>query len=542
MKLSLASKPILIVEDNPVIRKSIRDMLYSLNADTIIEADNGVAAINAMAKTTFEIVLCDYNLGPGKNGQQVLEEARHRKLIDYRSIFILISSEQSTSAVLGAMDSKPDEYLTKPFNAQQLISRLSRHFARRDYLGGIEKAMAKGDLAQAIRRCDALLERGDVKMRLHLLKMRAELAIAAGDFESARRIYLEVLQHRDLPWARLGLGIIDLQNNNIEQAIAGFQSLVAENPMLMEGYDWLTRAYEALDRHQEVEQVLQQALELSPQSILRQKKFAETADKNGNLEAAEKAYKAALKLGKHSVHRSCSDYAGLAKLYAKTNAGEEALKTLNEMRQEYANQPEAELRAATLEADLFRAQGDDEAAQQALDKALDLCGRLGSKAPRELQLEVARSCFLNQQHDKAEAILHGLIQNHIDDEQFLNNLRAMQSGVGMHNYSEIQIQKTRQALIATNNKGVALYKQGKFKEALDLFEQAIATMPENKTIILNMLKIIIHDLKANPSDADKERRARLLLKKARQLGVEQHKLGVLQMEFGKLHRPAAAKA
>ncbi|WNB77108.1 tetratricopeptide repeat protein [Methylomonas koyamae] len=542
MKLSLAGKPILIVEDNPVIRKSIRDMLYSLNADTIAEADNGVAAINAMAKTTFEIVLCDYNLGPGKNGQQVLEEARHRKLIDYRSIFILISSEQSTSAVLGAMDSKPDEYLTKPFNAQQLISRLSRHFARRDYLGGIEKAMAKGDLAQAIRQCDALLERGDVKMRLHLLKMRAELAIAAGDFESARRIYLDVLQHRDLPWARLGLGIIDLQNNNIEQAIAGFQSLVAENPMLMEGYDCLTRAYEALDRHQEVEQVLQQALELSPQSILRQKKFAETADKNGNLEAAEKAYKAALKLGKHSVHRSCSDYAGLAKLYAKTNAGEEALKTLNEMRQEYANQPEAELRAATLEADLFRAQGDDEAAQQALDKALDLCGRLGSKAPRELQLEVARSCFLNQKHDKAEAILHGLIQNHIDDEQFLNNLRAMQSGVGMHNYSEIQIQKTRQALIATNNKGVALYKQGKFKEALDLFEQAIATMPENKTIILNMLKIIIHDLKANPADADKERRARSLLKKAKQLGVEQHKLGVLQMEFGKLHRPAAAKA
>lgn len=542
MKLSLAAKPILIVEDNPVIRKSIRDMLYSLNADTIVEADSGVAAINAMVKTTFEIVLCDYNLGPGKNGQQVLEEARHRKLIDYRSIFILISSEQSTSAVLGAMDSKPDEYLTKPFNAQQLISRLSRHFARRDYLAGIEKAMAKGDLAQAIRQCDALLEGGDVKMRLHLLKMRAELAISAGDFETARQIYREVLQHRDLPWARLGLGVIDFQNNNIEQAIAGFQSLVAENPMLMECYDWLTRAYEALDRHRDVEQVLQQALDLSPQSILRQKKFAETADKNGNLEAAEKAYKAAVKLGKHSVHRSCSDYAGLAKLYAKINAGEEALKTLNEMRQEYANQPEAELRAATVEADLFRTQGDEEAAQQALDKALELCGRLGSKAPRELQLEVARACFLNQQHDKAEAILHGLIQNHIDDEQFLNNLRAMQSGIGMHNYSEIQIQKTRQALIATNNKGVALYKQGKFKEALDLFEQAIATMPENKTIILNMLKIIIHDLKANPADADKERRARTLFKKAKQLGVEQHKLGVLQMEFGKLHRPAAAKA
>ncbi len=541
MKLSLAGKPILLVEDNPVLRKSIRDMLYGLNADAIVEADSGVAAVNAMAKTTFEIVLCDYNLGPGKNGQQVLEEARHRKLIDYRSIFILISSEQSTGAVLGAMDSKPDEYLTKPFNAQQLISRLNRHFVRREYLAAIEKAMAKGDLAQAIRQCDVLLERGDMKMRLHLLKMRAELATSAGDFETARQIYREVLQHRDLPWARLGLAVIDFQTNDIEQAIAGLQTLVADNPMLMEGYDWLTRAYEVLDRHQEVEQVLAQALELSPQSILRQKKFAEAADKNGNLEVAEKAYKAAVKLGKHSVHGSCSDYAGLAKLYAKTNAGEEALKTLNELRQEYANLPEAELRAATLEADLFRAQGDEEAAQRALEKALELCGRLGSKAPRELQLEVARSCFLNEQLGKAEAILHGLIHNHIDDEPFLNNLRAMQSEIGMHNHSEILIQKTKQVLVATNNKGVALYKQGKFDEALDLFEQAFSVMPENKTIILNMLKIIIHDLKVNPFDEDKERRAKTLLKKAKLLGVEQHKLGVLQLEFGKLQRAAVAK-
>jgi len=542
MSFSLAGKNILIVEDNPVFRKAMRDMLYSLRADVVVEADNGIAAINAMTKSNFDIVLCDYNLGPGKNGQQVLEEARHRKLIDYRCVFILISAEQSTSVVLGAMDSKPDEYLAKPFNAQQLMSRLTRHFERKDYLANVDKAIAKGDLPLAILLCDQLLAVGDKKMHLHLLKMRAELAISAGDFDKAGQIYQEVLQHRELPWARLGLSVIDFQNNNIEQALAGFQSLVAENPMLMECYDWLSKTYEALDQYHDVENVLQQALELSPQSILRQKKLAETADKNGNLEAAEKAYKTVVKLGKHSVHRSCSDFAGLAKLQAKTNASSEALKTLAQMREEYANHPEAELRASTLEADVYKALGNEELSQQALQKALDLCGSLGNQTPRDLQLEVARTCFLNDEHGRAEAILQDLIHCHIDDDRFLDDLRRMQSGIGMDNHSEILIQKTKQALIATNNQGVALYKQGKFKEALDLFEQAILTMPDNKTIIVNMLKILIHDLKANEFSVEKNQRVKALFQKAKQAGVDQHKLGILQMEHAKLRQSQLAKA
>jgi tetratricopeptide (TPR) repeat protein len=542
MKFSLAGKSILIVEDNPVIRKSMRDMLYGLDADGIVEAENGIAAINAMLKTSFDIVLCDYNLGVGKNGQQVLEEARHRILIDHRCVFILISAEQSASAVLGAMDSKPDEYLAKPFNAQQLISRLSRNFARKEYLAPIEKAIEKGNLPQAILHCDRLLALDDKKMHLHLLKIRAELAISAGDFGKARQIYQDVLQHRELAWARLGLGVVDFQNNKIEQAIAGFQSLVADNPMLMECYDWLGKAYEALDQFNEVESVLQKALELSPQSILRQKKLAEAADKNGNLEIAEKAYKSVVKMGKHSVHRSCGDFASLAKLYAKTNAASQALKTLEEMRQEYVNHPEAELRAATLEVDVYKTTGNQELLEHALQKTLNLSGQLGNRAPRDLQLDVVKTCFLHDQHDKADAILYDLIKYHIDDEPFLNDVRRMQSGIGLDNHSEILIQKTKQALIAANNKGVALYKQGKFKEALDVFEKAIITLPDNKTIILNMLKIMIHDLKVNEFCDEKNRRTKALFKKAKLVGIDPHKLGILQMEYVKLAHQLLPKA
>lgn len=536
MKPILAGKSILIVEDYPAMRKAIRDMLYILEADTIVEADNGVNAINAMTKTSFDIVLCDYNLGNGKNGQQVLEEARYRKLIGQHCIFIIVAAEQTASMVLGAMDSKPDEYLTKPFNAQQLFARIERNLRRKQFLQGIEKEIERGNLFQAIQDCEQLLAANDQKMRTHLLKKRAELATLVGDFETGRQVYQQILQERDLPWARLGLGIIEYQQGNFDTAIAIFEALLQDNPLFLEGYDWLSKTYETQDKLQDMQQVLNQAVDLSPQSILRQKKLAETADKNGNLAIAEKAYKAAVTLGKHSVHKSCGDFTNLAKLYAKTNDSEHALKVLKEMRHEYLNNPEAELRATTLEVELHKKAGNEQLADDCLKKLLTLSQQLGNEVPKDLQLDIARSCFLQNQPERAEEILNGLIKTHIDDDGFLNDIRRMQSGIGLENHSEALIQSTKRELVAINNKGVTLYKQGRYGEAMALFEKAMSVMPDNKTIIINMLKITLHDLKNADHDQQKLLRAQELFKKARQVGIDKQKLGILQMEFSNLLR------
>ncbi|AEG01047.1 tetratricopeptide repeat-containing response regulator [Methylomonas methanica] len=536
MKPILAGKSILIVEDYPAMRKAIRNMLYTLDADRITEADNGENALLAMSRASFDVVLCDYNLGAGKNGQQVLEEARAQKLISYACVFVIIAAEQSASMVLGAMDSKPDEYLAKPFNAQQLFVRLERNLARKSLLQTIDKEVERGNLSQAIQQCEKLLAGNHKKIRTHLLKMRAELATLVGDFDTGRQIYAEILDERDLPWARLGLGIIDFQAGDLAGAASHFEDLLRAHPLFLEGYDWLSKVYEAEDKLQDVQEVVNQAVDLSPQSILRQKKLAETADKIGNVEVAEKAYKAAVSLGKYSIYKSCSDFTNLAKLYTKTHAAGDALNTLAHMRKEFRNDPEAELRATTLEAELYQSSGDTEKAGLCLEKALSLHQQLGSATPKDLQLDIARGCFLQDQAGRAETILDGLIKTHIDDEQFLDDVRRMQSSVGMANHSEDLIQKTKRALVATNNKGVALYKQGKFKEAMALFEKAIASMPENKTIIINMLKIILHDLKASGIDEEKLLRAQALFKKARQIQIDRHKLGILQMEFSNLLR------
>lgn len=539
MKFSLANKPILIVEDYPGMRKAMRDMLGTLNANFIVEAENGAEALNAMTKQKFDVVLCDYNLGNGKNAQQVLEEARYRKLLPYHCVFIIATAEQTSTMVLGAMENKPDEYLTKPFNAQQLATRLQKHFARKRYLANIEREIDRGNPAQAIQHCDRLLAQAEPAMQTPLQKIRAELAIGVGDFDKARAIYAEVLQRRALPWATLGLGIVDLRQNRVERAIETFEKLVAEHPLFLEGYDWLAKAYETARQMQAAENVLNQAADLSPQSILRQQKLAETADKNGNLQVAEKAYKAAVKLGKHSVHKSPSDFSGLAKVYSKSQATDEALQTLEEMRREYVNHPEAELRAAALEVEVYRAKGQDEPVKLALEKMLALQAEIGSDVPKGLQLDIVKTCFLNDAHDVAERILDTLIKTHIEDDGFIDEIRTMQTSIGMENHSEVLIQKTKKDLIDINNRGVALYRQGRLHDALVLFEQAIATLPDNKTIVLNMAKIVLHDLKQSGITEEKLLRVQAVLKKAKLIGVPAEKLGVIQMEFAKLVTPAA---
>ena len=73
----------LIIDDYQEMRSIFRDILRSCGADVkrISMAASGSEAISLIKKTQFDIVLCDLDLGSGKNGQQVLEEAKHLSLV-----------------------------------------------------------------------------------------------------------------------------------------------------------------------------------------------------------------------------------------------------------------------------------------------------------------------------------------------------------------------------------------------------------------------------------------------------------------------------
>lgn len=532
--LNLKSQKILVVEDQAVMRETLKRILYDMNAEGIFEAESGVNAIVAMRKTNFDIVLCDYNLGVGKNGQQVLEEARYLKLLPFSALFILVTSEQNPGMVLSAVDNKPDDYLIKPFNGQQLLIRLERCFLRKQALISIDNELDQGNLYQAVINCEQLLAKNDKKMRMQLLKIRAELAVKISDFKTAKGIYLDVLLERDLPWARLGLARIAFMQANYDQAIDALQDLIAQAPMHLEAYDLLAKAHEATGNIEEAMETLNQAIDLSPQTILRQQQIALLADKSENFDLANKAYRAAIKLGKHSVHKSPNDFSGLAKNLLKTNANSNVLNLVNDLLEQFPNDPEARLRAASLESEIYRALGKNVLAEESYQKTIKLNEQFGREASRELRLEIAQTFHKNGDSEIFDHIIHDLIKTNIDDRKFLETVTAICTSVMDENYADAMIHRIKQELVQINNNGVSLFKEGKVKEALAVFEQAISSMPNNQTIILNITKIMVHDLKTSGGTEDKIQKTQAYINKAVQLGIAHDKIGGLQTELARI--------
>lgn len=539
IKVSLKQLKILIIEDNSVMRTNIKEMLYLAQGKDITEARNAEIGITAMEQQIFDIVLCDYNLGMGKNGQQLLEEAKYRKLLPCSSIFIMVTAQNTQEIVLGAMENKPDDYITKPFNAQQLLGRLEKLLLRKNYVMNVEKAMDAGKYNLAIQYCDQLLEQNNPAMHTQLLKTRAELAILVGDLDTAEQKYQQILQHRELSWARHGLGVVAFSKNQFDRAIEAFQQVIAESPTLMESYDWLARCYEITQQPELAQEILNTAVALSPQAILRQQKLGALADKSGNLEVAKKAYRTAVDLGKFSVHKSSNDFSTLAKLYNKTNDSKHAMKVLAEMRTAFQQDPEAELRCAVMEAQLYTEQKNPTLAAEAIGKIHKQHANI-KLMPKDLRLEIVRLLFNAGSTKLAYQLMTELINDNVDDDLFLNELRSIYQDGKFHDQAELLIQHTKQELIDINNKAVLLFRQGQVEVALNMLNESITKMPGNRTILMNMAIILVQDMKANGVTEKKLAKVQECITKAEALGVAPNKINQIQVEFAKLSHPQSS--
>src|SRR3989338_8443339 len=90
-----ADKNFLIIDDFQGMRSLMREMLKTFGVKTIDTAANGNEAVSSLEKNKYDVVLCDSNLGPGKNGHHILEEARHRDLIGLSTAWIIVTAEKT---------------------------------------------------------------------------------------------------------------------------------------------------------------------------------------------------------------------------------------------------------------------------------------------------------------------------------------------------------------------------------------------------------------------------------------------------------------
>jgi len=115
-------KPILVVDDETVLRESLRDWLNHAGYQVEAVAD-GEEALKAIQEQDFGVAILDLRLPGGKNGIEVLREARARapKLQG-----IIITAYPSWEAAVESMKLGAVDYLSKPFSPERLEELVER--------------------------------------------------------------------------------------------------------------------------------------------------------------------------------------------------------------------------------------------------------------------------------------------------------------------------------------------------------------------------------------------------------------------------------
>jgi len=111
----MVSKPILIVDDEPIVRESIRDWLKDAGYQ-VTTAETGEEALKMMETQDFSILVLDVRL-PGKTGIQILKEI---KALKPQIQSIIITAYPSAELAVEAMKLGAIDYLIKPIAPDDL--------------------------------------------------------------------------------------------------------------------------------------------------------------------------------------------------------------------------------------------------------------------------------------------------------------------------------------------------------------------------------------------------------------------------------------
>jgi diguanylate cyclase (GGDEF)-like protein len=203
---------VLVVDDSKVVRTAIRERLELGNLE-VIEASNGDQALALVEKQVPDLVLLDVVM-PGIDGITVLKILRN-SYSRHQLPIIPVTSRDSTSEIVQALDFGANDYVTKPIDFDLLWARLSNQLMQKqaaEYL-----RFAQASLEQQIRQRTADLNSSNQK-----LKRVIQERLLAEDRLQRQANYDELtgLPNRSLAKDRLGQTVAKAKRQNQRPCVA----------------------------------------------------------------------------------------------------------------------------------------------------------------------------------------------------------------------------------------------------------------------------------------------------------------------------------
>jgi len=182
---------ILVVDDDRELRETISEILVDAGF-AVAAAGSGEEALDVLREQTFDLVLLDMIM-PGLGGQEILPLLKRQAP---RARVIMITAFATVDNAVAAMRRGADDYLTKPFKVDELLTAVRRSLEEARLLDcgfQIEMDSTFSCLANTIRR--DILKLIGREQRLRFMDIARQLGI---EDHTKMNFHLKLLRGADL--------------------------------------------------------------------------------------------------------------------------------------------------------------------------------------------------------------------------------------------------------------------------------------------------------------------------------------------------------
>jgi tetratricopeptide (TPR) repeat protein len=472
----------LLVEPHSGMRVSLHNMLNLCGINKIEHALTAGTAVRAIQSKVFDLVLCEYDLGVGQDGQQLLEDVRHHKLTPLSTIFIMVTAERAYAKVVSAAELAPSDYLLKPFTADMLLERVLKAIEKRKAFIEVYNLMEQGFVRESVEAC-LEGEKNFPKYAVDFMRLRAELHVTLGEASEAEQLYVQLFEMKAVAWARLGLAKTLFMQGRYQEAESILTNLVAENNKYMDAYDWLSKTHEAIGELPQAKSVLDTAVTVSPHAVRRLRKLGSLALETGDIETAENVLKKVVSKAKFSEFRDPEDHVNLVNALVKKGDHNQAKSVIRDLEKNMTGQKKTEACRAISSAMIHASTGDIAKLNTELDAAV-LANRDDIGLSNDLKLGLAKSCLENNKEDAASEVIMEVMRNAPNQSMVTKALGVFENAGKGHLGKELaqRSQKEVKDLVAL---GVQKAKEGDYRGSVDLMSSAARKSPDNPQVVLN---------------------------------------------------------
>ncbi len=478
---ALADIRVLLVEPQSGMRASIHNMLTLCGITKIEHAISAGTALGAIQSRTLDLILCEYDLGIGQDGQQLLEDVRHHKLIPLSTLFFMVTAERGYEKVVSAAELAPNDYLLKPFTASNLLLRVNRALEKRAAFLPIYELIETGDLINALAACNRAEEMHS-RYAVDFMRLRAELHVMLGEANQAELLYKHVVDSNGVDWARLGVAKSMYLQGRHQEAGQALQALVLHNTLFMDAYDWLAKNHEASGQLPSAKDVLSTAVGISPHSVRRLRKLGQIALETGDLDSAEKSFKKVVSKVRFSDFRDPEDHVMLVHALVQKGDSAQARSVVRELEKTMPKQIKMAVCKAISTAYIHGKNNDPRVTEELAAAVMGSRENIGLST--RMKLGLAKSCLENNLDEQASEVILDVMRNstnHVDMERAVTIFE--QAGRG--ELGQKLVKQSRQEVMDMVAAGVQKAKQGDYAGSVELMSIAAKQMPDNPQVIMN---------------------------------------------------------